>query len=52
MLGGIKRGMLAGQDLARLETARRQGVSDGCKLDRFEPGADNQPYVCNAQSSP
>jgi len=48
----IERRMLAGEDQARLEAARGQRVSDGCKLDRFGPGADDEPNVCGAQPSP
>jgi hypothetical protein len=52
MLMWIERRMLAGQDQARAQAARAKRVGDGGKLDRFGPGADNQPYVCDMQPSP
>jgi len=52
MLGRIERGMLAGEDQARLEAPRSEGVRDRCKLDGFGPGADDQPDMCRTQPSP
>jgi hypothetical protein len=52
MFRGIKRRMLAGEDQARLKTARPERVGDGGKLDRFGPGADDQPYIYRTQLSP
>jgi hypothetical protein len=52
IFAGIERRMLAGQDQARAQAARAKRVGDGGKLDRFGPGADNQPYVCDMQPSP
>lgn len=48
----IESRMLAREDQTRLKAARGQCVSDGCKLDRFGPGADDEPNICGTQPSP
>ena len=48
----VQFGMLAGQNQARDNAARSQGMRDGGKLYRFGTGADDQPYVGKTQSSP
>jgi hypothetical protein len=52
MLSRIERGMLAGEDQARLQPPRGQRVGDGGKFDRFGSGADDEPNVCGTQPSP
>jgi len=52
VLGGIEGAMLPGEDQARSQAARCERVGDGCKLDRFGPGADDESYVCRTQPSP
>ena len=48
----VKREVLAGDDQARRKTVRGKRMRDWRKLDRFGPGADDQPYVCRMQPSP
>ena len=48
----IKSGMLAGQDEARNEAARREGAGNRLELDGFGPGPDDQPDVSGTQPSP
>jgi len=52
MIGGIKVGMLSGQDQSRPRIASRESSGDRGKLDRFGPGADDQPNVRGLQPSP
>ena len=52
VVGGIERGMLAGQDQRRPEAALGEGMRDRGELDGFRPGADDQPYVRGVQPSP
>jgi len=51
-LGGIERGMLAGQDYGGREAPRGQCAGDWRQLDRFRPGADDQPNIGETQPSP
>jgi hypothetical protein len=44
--------MLAGQEQARVETALRETICDGCQFDCFGPGTDDQPDVGETQPSP
>lgn len=48
----IKDRMLAGENERRRNAARSKGASDGSQLDRFRPGADDQPDIRDAQYSP
>jgi hypothetical protein len=48
----IERRVLARDDEARSHTPGGQGASDGCKLDRFGPGADHQADGLAVQPSP
>ena len=50
--GGVKVGMLSGQDQTRPRTASRERSRDGGKLDCLGPGADDQPNVRGLQASP
>jgi hypothetical protein len=50
--GWFKRGVLIGEQHHRLQPAIAERMSNGCHLDRFRPGADHQPDICEAQSSP
>ena len=43
MLAQVEAGMLAGQDDAWSKAAGGERVGDGCKLDRFGAGANDQP---------
>jgi hypothetical protein len=52
VLGRIERVVLPGEDQARVQAARGQRGGDGCQLDRFRPGANDQPYVPAIQPSP
>jgi hypothetical protein len=44
--------MLAGQDDPGCKALIGERIRDGCQLDRFGPGADDQPNLCAIQSSP
>jgi len=48
----IESGVLAGQDEARNEAARREGAGNRLELDGFGPGPDDQPDVSGTQPSP
>ena len=48
----IERGMLSGEDDRRHDTLRGKCASDGCQLDRFRSGPDDQPDILRAQPSP
>ena len=52
MVGGVEVGVLAGQDQSRLHIASRERSGDGGKLDRFGPGADDEPDIRRKQTSP
>jgi hypothetical protein len=52
MLGRVEHRVLAGEDQRWLVPALGECVRNRCKFDGFGPGADNQPYVCEAQPSP
>jgi len=49
---GVQRGMLAGQQEARGKAAGGERMGDRGKLDRFGPGADDQPDLIAVQPSP
>jgi hypothetical protein len=51
-LGRIQGRVLPGEDQRGLQAARGERLGDGCKLDGFGPGADDQPYVGDKQPSP
>jgi len=51
-VGRIESGVLAGQDEARNEAARREGAGNRLELDGFGPGPDDQPDVSGTQPSP
>ena len=44
--------MLAGEDQAGAEIASGECPGDGGELDRFGPGADDEPDICWKQTSP
>ena len=44
--------VLAGEDDRRLGADFGKRIRDGCELDRFGPGANDQPNVYAIQSSP
>ena len=50
--GGIECGVLAREDEARRQAALRERARNRLQLDRFRPGADDQPYIGETQSSP
>jgi hypothetical protein len=52
VVGGVEVGMLAGENQARPNVARRQRPGDGCELDRFGARADDEPDICRLQTSP
>ena len=51
-VGRIESGVLAGQDEARNEAARREGAGNRLELDGFGPGPDDQPDIRGTQPSP
>jgi len=51
-VGRFESGVLAGQDEARNEAARREGAGNRLELDGFGPGPDDQPDVSGTQPSP
>ncbi len=44
--------VLPGEDDRRLESDFGKRIRDGCELDRFGPGANDQPNLYAIQSSP
>jgi hypothetical protein len=48
----VQLGVLAREDDRRLEADFGERVGDGCQLDRFGPGANDQPNLYAIQSSP
>ena len=52
VLGGIEARMLTRKNDCRLEAARRQCLSDRCKLDGFGSRPDDEDNVREAQPSP
>jgi hypothetical protein len=52
MVRRVKVDVLAGEDQARPDIASRKRSGDGGKLDRFGPGADDEPDIRGVQTSP
>jgi hypothetical protein len=52
MVGGIEADMLTREDQAWPYIASRKRSGDGGELDRFGPGADDEPDICRKQTSP
>ena len=52
MVGGVQVDMLAGEDQAGADIASGECPGDGGELDRFGPGADDEPDICWKQTSP
>jgi hypothetical protein len=50
--GGIQTEVLICEHERRRESAIAERMGDGCHLDCFRPGADDQPYVRETQPSP
>jgi hypothetical protein len=48
----VKTGVLAGEHKRRRQAAIAQRLGDRRQFDGFRPGADDQPYVRETQSSP
>jgi hypothetical protein len=51
-LAGLQRAMLPAEHERRNDPTRRERGGDGLELDRFRPGANDQPYVRGKQPSP
>ena len=52
VVGRVEVDVLAGENEARPDMARGERPGDGGKLDRFGPGADDEPDICRVQTSP
>ena len=52
MVRGVEVDVLAGEDQARPNVARRKRSGDGSKLNRFGAGADDEPDIRGVQTSP
>ena len=52
MVNGVQVDMLAGEDQAGADIASGECPGDGGELDRFGPGADDEPDICWKQTSP
>ena len=48
----LQTGVLASQEKSRRQSSGCERVRDGCQLDRFRPGPDDQPNIRETQSSP
>jgi hypothetical protein len=51
-LDWIERWVLIGEHQRRWQPAITERMSKWCEFDCFGPGADDQPYVSETQSSP
>ena len=52
VIGGIEAGMLPGDNQRGLQVEAGERAGDGRQLDRFGPGADDQPDIRATQISP